>query len=254
MTQQSSSRRVYGSTETAGTVGSGIISERIITAPSTLRIHIAGPFQAELSVDCAQLDDVCLRFRADDNVLPRVRAKLRDGVLEIGLEDGRYTDLSALKLSARVGQLNELVTSGRACASVHHVSGPGIALTAAHASVIHADGRARSWQLSAAGQSVIHLQGVNAEHITLHACDASTVQLEGACAELDLSLQGAARLLAARPGFVAQRAQLELSGAARASLCTSERVAGRVRFPSRLTLACRGAIDLQGAYRLEPLS
>jgi hypothetical protein len=254
MTQQSSSRRVSNVTETVGTVGSGIISERIISAPVTQRIHITGPFQAELTVDPALRDDICLRFRADDNVLPRVGAKLRDGVLSIGLEDGMYSDLSALKVSARVGPLSELVTSGRASASVHAVSGPRIALTAAHASVIRADGNAQRWDLSAAGQSLIRLRAVCAEQITVDACDASTVQLEGACAELCLSLHGAARLLAARPAFVAQRAQLELAGAARASLCTSERVAGRVRFPSRLRLACRGAIDLQGAYRLESLS
>ena len=235
-------------------MGSGVVAERIITAPCTPKIVISGPFQAQLTVDPAQSDDFSLRFRADDNVLPRVRARLRDGVLEIGLDDGTYSDLSELKVSARVGRLSELVTSGRACASVQHLNGGTIAFTAAHASVIHVEGRARHWPLAAAGQSMVRLRAASAEQIAVHACDASTVQLEGACRALDVTLLGAARLLAARPAFVAQRAQLELSGAARASVCTSEKVAGRVRFPARLTLACRGAIDLLGAYRLEPLS
>ena len=254
MNYQSSARRVTDVSEAVGTVGSGVIAERIITAPCTPRIVITGPFQAQLTVDPSQHDDFCLRFRADDNVLPRVRARLRDGVLEIGLEDGMYSDLSELKVTARVGQLSELATSGRACASVQHLDGHAIALTAAHASVIHVDGRARHWQLAAAGQSLIRLRAASAERVSVSASDASTVQLEGACPDLDVSLSGAARLLAVRPAFVAQRAQLDLSGAARASLCTSERVAGRVRFPARLTLSCRGAIDLQGAYRLEPRS
>jgi hypothetical protein len=230
------------------------MAERIISAPCARRIVVSGPFQADFTVDPAQHDDLCLRFRADDNVLPRVRARLRDGALEIGLEDGTYADHTQLKVSARVGGLSELVIAGRAYANVHHLSGGAIALTAGHASVIQAEGAARRWQLSAAGQSAIRVRAASAQALTVSAGDASTVQLEGACAELDLRLSGAARVLAARPGFVAQRAHMQLSGAARASVCAVELVAGQVRFPARLTLACRGTIDLQGAYRLEPLS
>jgi len=251
---QYSSRRVYTVSESTGTVGSGILGERTISAPCASRIVVSGPFQVELRVDESMQDDVMLRFRADDNVLPRVRARLRDGALEIALEDGMYSDLSELKVSARVGRIGELSASGRASVTVHGLCGESVLLQAAHASVIHAGGAARNLQLSAAGQSLVRLHVSEVRRLVLGACDASTVQLEGACDALSLSASGAARVFAGRPAFQAREAQLDVSGATRVSLCVRERVTGRVRFPARATLACRGEIDLLGQYGVEPLS
>ena len=235
----------HSARESRATVGSGRLRERCISAPCAARLRIAGPFCVELEVDPSLSDDVLLRFRADDNVLPRLQARLRAGVLEIGLADGMYSELSELHLHARVGPIAELSTLGRALVRVHGLCGHEVALHAAHASVIKASGSARHWQLVAAGQSLLRTQLQGAEQVQARVSEASTLQLEGDCAALELAAQGAAHVLAARPAFQACCAQVALSGAARVSLCARERVSGRVQFPARLSLACRGIVALQ---------
>ena len=159
-------------------VGSGLIRERIITAPPFARLRIASVFRATFSLDPDFHDHVTLRFRADDNVLPHVQARLREGVLHIILDRGHYRDLSELSVSARLGELSELV-----CGGTSHVS---------------ARGNARNLHIAAGDASEVSFEG-SAERMSLHGSGTARLRAEHANdARIELAGVSSARIVARR--------------------------------------------------------
>jgi Putative auto-transporter adhesin, head GIN domain len=213
-------------------VGSGVIVERIVSLPHAPRLQIGSCFNAELQVDPSLTHEVEWHVRSDDNVLPRVDLRLRDGVLHAELEDGAYAPLSELWIGARVGRLVEVKALGTARVVLQDLQAEAIALHGSGASRILARIR-------------------RAERVAVELCSSSEVRLEGQASELTLQANGTSRLRAERPEFEAEHARIELSGLSNARVCARESVSGRVRFPCQLLVACRGRLEIDGAYRRE---
>jgi hypothetical protein len=238
-------------THTALIVGSGSVRERIITTPNLAQLRVAATFRAAFSVDPDFHDDITLHFRADDNVLSRVQARVQQGVIQIGLEHGAYADLSELSVTARVGCLRAVATSGSAQLLLRDACGESITLTSSGASQLHARGSARTWRLEATGDSRLRVEFAQAERVEVAAADASEVVLDGASELLVLNACGAARVRAGKPSCTTNHARVELAGMSSACVAARRSVRGRVQFPCQLTVACPGALEISGAYRTE---
>jgi hypothetical protein len=238
-------------TRTPLIVGSGNVRERIITTPNLVRVRVAGMCRATFSVDPDFHDDITLRVRADDNVLGRVQARVRQGVIEIGLEPGAYTDLSELAITARVGCVRALASSGSAHVLLRDACGESVTLSSCGASHLHARGSARTWRIEATGNSHVHVEFAQAERVELAVADASEAALHGASELFVLNASGAARVRATTPSCTTNHARVELAGMSSARVAARRSVRGRVQVPSQLIVACPGALEISGAYRTE---
>lgn len=232
-------------------VGSGVLGERIITVPLAHAIHVSGPIEASLRVDPSHCDEITLRVQADDNLLRFVRARLRAGVIQLELESDVYLNPTQLRVTATVGYMRELSTSGVASLDVSGLKAESIALRATGASHLSASGGACEWQIDGAGNSQLQVDLTSAERVLVDVHGASEVALAGPCEELAVRARGTAEVNASMPSFSAERAQLDLHGASRVRVCASAHVTGRVRFPAQLRVAGEARCDLDGTYRRE---
>ncbi|HKP64022.1 MAG TPA: DUF2807 domain-containing protein [Polyangiales bacterium] len=168
----------YRAQSTPAVVGSGVIRERIITAPPFARLHIASAFRATFSLDPDFQDHVTLRFRADDNVLPYVQARLREGVLHVSLNHGHYRGLSELSVSARVGELSELACGG--------------------SSRVYLLGNARNLRIAAGDASDVSFEG-STDRMSLIGHGTASLRVERATdARIELAGASRARIVARR--------------------------------------------------------
>jgi hypothetical protein len=238
-------------TRTPLIVGSGNVRERIITTPNLARVHVAGMCRATFSVDPDFHDDITLRVRADDNILGRVQARVRKGLIEIGLEPGAYAELSELSVTARVGCVRALASSDSAHVLLRDACGESIALSSCGASQLHACGSARTWRIEATGNSHVRIELAQAERVELAVSDASEIALDGVTELLVLNASGAARVRATNPGCTTNHSRVELAGMSSARVAARCSVRGRVQFPCQLTVACPGAVEISGAYHTE---
>ena len=243
--------RIDTSTASPWHVGSGVLGERIITVPLAHGIHVAGPIEARLRVDPGFCDDITLRVEADDNLLRFVRARLVAGVILLELESDVYVNPTQLRVTATVGRMRELTTSGVASLDVSGLSAESIALRASGASHLVARGAADEWQIGGAGNSQLQVDLTSAQRVAVNVHGASEVALSGLCEDLEIGARGAAEVNASMPTFLAERAEVELHGACRVRVCARERVAGRVRFPAQLRVAGEARCNLEGTYRRE---
>lgn len=238
--------RCTGAASGAAVLGSGVVRERIITVPVAPRLHVASAFVADVRVDPSLRDDITLRFRADDDVLPFIRARFHRGAIAVTLEADVPIAPSELSLQATVGPLCELAGAGSAQLIVRDLGGASVMLAATGASRIDASGRAREWKVVAGGSSRVALDASDADRVLLDIDRASEVRLHGRARELDLHADGSARVYAAAPDFEACVARVRLAGAAKARLRARDRVEGRVRVPARLDVSCDGQLELDG--------
>lgn len=237
---------------TSTTAGGGELRERIITLPNVSRFHIGAIFTAKLTVDPERTDDITLRFKTDEAVLPHLRAKCYRGVAHLELESGAYAGVSALRVEATVGRLTEVVASGGAHVVLEGISGPKMSLTSSGGSRIVARGRADVFRLVAAdtGRIVLSLPSpVAVARIAVDAAQAGVVELSGRAHELDVRASGAARVLAGAPDFAVGSAHVHLSGVSEARVRARDEVRGQATFPARLLVNCPGRVEVAGQYR-----
>ena len=237
--------------ERRAVTGSGRIRERIITAPNTSRFHVSGSFRVMLTVDPARTDDITLRVRADDQVLPFVRAKHHHGALHLTLKDGAYHELGDLRVTATVGRVSEVCTAAMASVTLQGLDAAAIKLVSTGASRIDASGWSHTWITRASGTSRLFLAVTSVavtERVAVSAHEGGLVTLAGHARTLDVRADGAGKVLAAADAFRADRARVQLSGAAQAEIGARTMVTGRVRFPARLRVACPGEIRVDGPY------
>ena len=225
-------------------VGSGRVRERLITVPNLRRFYVCGPLQATLRIDRGHVDDVLLRFEADDAVLPHLQARIHAGIVELSLKPGVYLDLPQPRVHATVGNLCQVGTAGTADVTVRGLCASHVALACTGRSRLRASGGSREWTVHAGGQGRAQLSLRQASRATLDLTKASQVRLRGRAGVLQVRGREAAQLVAAAPACRAQCADVDLQGASRATLYAQHRVAGRVRRPARLDAQCPGRVEL----------
>jgi hypothetical protein len=230
-------------------VGSGVVGERAFVLPQRARLRVTGPLVAAVRIDPAASGGIALRFRADDNVLPLLRARLVEDVLELGLPPGRYARLKELSVAVTLAALAELESADTARVSLRELKTETLLLRASGASRLCAQGCADEWRVEASEESSLQLSVARTRQLTLSLSHASQARLKGKSDQLSVVARGAARLEAARPEFEARLVRLELRGACRAQVCARESAVGRVRLPSQLSIECGGCVAVDGPYR-----
>jgi len=208
--------------------GSGVTTTDRRSMPAFDRIDLSGEF--DVVVDVGRPRSVAIT--GDDNLVPLVRAEVRNGTLHIDREKD-FRSRRDIRIEIGVESLNGLHSGGSSDVTVRNVRSPAFDLGVSGSSDLFASGEFGDLDASISGSGEIHLDG-------------SADEIEGSVSgsgELDM-LQVSART-----------ARIDVSGSGEASVNVSERLEANVSGSGDVRYAGRPAVqgDVSGSGSVEPI-
>lgn len=190
-------------------------------------VEISHAFEADIS----RAEAFRVVIRIDDNLRQYLRVVKRGSTLEIGLEPGRLTSVGRATLEAEITmpELTRIEASGASDVTVTGFeSGRPLDVELSGASQIRGDVEAGEARLAVSGASRVTISG-SADRLTMEGSGASHIDLSD---------------------FSVVEAEIELSGATRATVSTSGRLDARASGASHVTYTGNptlGEIETSGA-------
>ena len=184
------------------------------------------------------IGDPFVEVKADDDILPKVRTEVKDGVLEIGFERekgifGNLWNDARVEVRVRTPKLAAVHASGGADAKVEASTGSKLTLGASgggHVTIDRATGR--ELRVEASGGGTVEAAGLDAADLQAHGSGGGVIKLVGRAAVVELEFSGGA-VIKGRD-LAVEKATVRGSGGGSAHLKTAEVVQGSLSGGSTL--------------------
>lgn len=148
--------------------GSGQTGTDIRQISNFKGIDVSGVFEVEVTAQ----KDFSVEVEADDNLLPLITTKVRNGVLHIESERRFSTD-NPLRVRISTPDIDNIDTSGAATVSVIDLKNQAVSVESSGASKVKLSGATAKLVLDISGASKIDAEGLTAESGNIEASGAS---------------------------------------------------------------------------------
>lgn len=168
--------------------GSGnVVTERRNVTGFT-KVDVGGAFQ----VDVVKGDEFAVEVEADDNLLPLISTKVRNGTLNIDTEE-RFSTRNGLKVRITAPNIESMDVSGASSATLANVDNEELALDISGASRLKVSGNTISLTIDMGGASKVDASELKASKVTVDGGGASRADVN-VTDELKVDLGGASKV------------------------------------------------------------
>lgn len=133
-------------------------------------IDVSGIFQVEVTAQ----KDYAVEVEADDNLLPHITTKVRNGVLHIET-DGRISTDNPLRVRISAPNIDNIDTSGVAVVNLSNIKNETISVDSSGASKVKITGETAKLVVDVSGATKIDAEELTAENANIEANGASSV-------------------------------------------------------------------------------
>lgn len=223
-----------------GIRGSGNLVRQTIDVTDIDRLEISSAFQVEIRDGPA-----AALIEVDDNLLDRVVATNRDGLLRLALQSGTSVRSATLRATVTMPALSSVQASGAARVDFIDAIPTPDDLRIEIAGASHLEGMFSATHLDLRVSGASEIVGlVGARSATIDASGASRVDLIGVVDELEIELSGASA--GHLPDFETRLASIDLTGASSLDIRVTERITrANLTGASHLTYTGNAVIDSQ---------
>ena len=168
-----------------GPGGSGKIKLEKRSVSGFKAVNISGAYEVEIVAQ----KEPGLEIEGDDNLLPRVRTEVKDGVLDIYNAES-YSTTTAIRLRISVPQLDGVSTSGASDIVVTGVKSDDFNISTSGAGSLKISGEARALDLEMSGAGEVDAKDLRAEKVSVNSSGAAEATVY-ASEDLHVSASGA---------------------------------------------------------------
>jgi hypothetical protein len=148
-------------------------------------VNVSGAYDVEIAVQ----KEPGLEIEGDDNLLPRVRTEVKDGVLSIYNDEPIRTN-SPIRLRISVPQLDAVGSSGASDIVVTNVKSDDFAVSTSGAGSVSLSGEAKTLVLQLSGAGEVDAKDLRSERVTVNSSGAADATVY-ASEDLTVSASGA---------------------------------------------------------------
>lgn len=168
-----------------GPSGSGKIKVEKRSVSGFKAVNVSGAYEMEIVAQ----QEPGLEIEGDDNLLPRVRTEVKDGVLDI-YNDESYSTKTAIRLRISVPQLDGVSTSGASDIVVSNVKSDDFNVSTSGAGTLKISGFAKALDLQISGAGQVDTKDLRAERVSVNSSGAAEADVY-ASEDLRVSASGA---------------------------------------------------------------
>lgn len=168
--------------------GSGNIQTEQRNVGEFKSIDVSDAFTVEITAQ----KNFSVEVETDDNILPRVKTEIENGVLKIRRE-GHFSGRSKVLIRISAPDIENLEVSGTSKVSVNDLNNDFLNLDVSGASKININGKTNRLKMDVSGASKINAENLTAENVSVEASGASKIDVF-VSNELNADLSGATKL------------------------------------------------------------
>jgi len=169
--------------------GSGVRKSEKREVASFTQINANGAF----SIEATSQKSVSLEIEADDNILPLIKAEVRDGVLYLKPEKG-YNSKQGVVVRVTVPDLSKIEATGASNFIVQGVKNDRFEVRTTGASTVTASGVTKDVDINTTGAGEIDAHSLRAERANVRSTGAGSVEVY-ATEQLDVHASGAGQVI-----------------------------------------------------------
>jgi|CXWL01.1.fsa_nt_gi HSP20 family molecular chaperone IbpA len=135
-------------------------------------VDVSGVFQVEIAAQT----EFSVEVEADDNLLPLIETKIRNGVLHIETTRKVKTE-NPLRIRISAPNIEKIESSGATTVSLTGLSNEGLEVDSSGASKVKISGETARLNIDVSGATKVDAEGLTAENATVEASGASHVNV-----------------------------------------------------------------------------
>jgi len=163
-----------------GVKGSGNVANEKREVSNFKGIDVGGVYEVEI----VSQKDFSVEVEADDNLLPLIKTKVDNGILEISSEK-RFNTKNPIRIKISAPNIEELEVSGASKINLSNLDNNFLKVDASGASKIEVSGKTVDLNIESSGACKINAENLQSQNVTVDSSGAS---------KIDVSVSGALKV------------------------------------------------------------
>lgn len=171
-----------------GVQGSGNISNEKRNLSNFKGVDAGGVYEVEIVTQ----KDFSVEVEADDNLLPLIKTKVDNGILEISSEK-RFNTKNPIRIKISAPNIEELEVSGASKVNLSNLDNNFLKVDASGASKMEISGKTVDLNIESSGACKINAENLQSQNATIDASGASNINVSVA-GDLKVDASGASKI------------------------------------------------------------